>query len=232
LSGSFERLAGRFRPYIRRTARRLSPLLPAFLDVEDLVQEGLSALFQAAGWEAEGAAGDDVFLRMKIRWGMLGLIRQARHGRRKYPCPKEVSIDALGELSERPGCNQEPPADPETAISVKELGDLAACFHESLPARIRMVAHLRVFWDFSYDEIGDLIGISGRRACQLYGEAVKILRERTVEVLSGKKEKISDFRGSAIMSNEGSEWEPLPRQMDLPGRRTRQRRDDLQGNRL
>jgi RNA polymerase sigma factor (sigma-70 family) len=217
LSEGFERLLGRFQPYIRRTAVELSPLLPAFLDVDDLVQEGLSALFQAAGRDAGRVAEDDVYLRMKIRWGMMGLIRRARHGRRKHPSPKEVSFDALGELSERLVCKQELPANPETALSMKELGALAACFRESLPPPLRMVTHLRFFWGFSYDEIGELMGISARRAGQLYAQAVKILRKRMGEILSGKKKNISVFRGSAIPDNGGVERGSHSGQRDRTG---------------
>lgn len=67
---------------------------------------------------------------------------------------------------------------PEQITSQRELIDRVATAIDGLPERLRTVLGLHYQEDCSYREIGEVLGITESRACQLHTEAVHRIRAR------------------------------------------------------
>ncbi len=67
---------------------------------------------------------------------------------------------------------------PEQAASQREIIDQVADAIDQLPERLRTVLGLHYQEDCSFREIGDILGVTESRACQLHTEAVHRIRAR------------------------------------------------------
>lgn len=69
-------------------------------------------------------------------------------------------------------------ASPEALTSKKELVDAVARAFEELPERLQLVLGLHYQEDCSLREIGEILGVTESRVCQLHAQAVHIIRAR------------------------------------------------------
>jgi RNA polymerase sigma factor FliA len=77
------------------------------------------------------------------------------------------------------GLGRELPAsqpDPFEEVSRRELASRLAAALDRLPRTQRLVMRLRYLEDQSLREIGDLLGVTPSRVCQVHGEALRALR--------------------------------------------------------
>jgi RNA polymerase sigma factor FliA len=67
---------------------------------------------------------------------------------------------------------------PETMVVQRELTELVTAAIDALPERLRIVLGLHYQEDCTFREIGEVLGVSESRACQLHSEAVHRIRAR------------------------------------------------------
>lgn len=107
-----------------------------------------------------------------------------------------VTLD-LAELS---GPRSEPDAAPDVLASRRELISRVAEAIEQLPERLKLVVGLYYQEECSLREIGEVLGVTESRVCQLHGEAIHRIRA-TLE-LAGRK------KGSSVPAKRASGSRP------------------------
>ncbi len=195
----------RFDGVVRATARRLAPVARAgqALDEEDLCAEGRIAVLEALRTYAGFGIDENVWVRTRIRQRMIDAIRRldvrsrdevrfaVRHAGghsvgtaendrgRLLAARRLVSYDSAAPeqepLAARLSDTHVRPADEvaeHNAQHVRLLGALA-----DLPPRQRIAIELGLFEGLPLREIGDRMGISESRACQLQKRAVQQLQK-------------------------------------------------------
>jgi RNA polymerase sigma factor for flagellar operon FliA len=109
----------------------------------------------------------------------LGLDADAYHqATRDVAASRVLSLD---ELAEAGGANGEPadPATPEAAADRGGLRALLAKAIRGLPEREQQVLALYYDEELNLREIGQVLGVSESRVCQIHGQALARLRART-----------------------------------------------------
>lgn len=81
-----------------------------------------------------------------------------------------------------------PDASPEQLVTQRELVDTAARAIEDLPERLKLVLSLHYQEDCTFREIGEILGVTESRVCQLHSETVHRLRA-TIEGRAPRKGK-------------------------------------------
>jgi RNA polymerase sigma factor for flagellar operon FliA len=98
----------------------------------------------------------------------------------------EISEAGLArlELSEvtEPGSNE---ASPEAQAARREIVDAVAGAIDELPERLKLVVGLYYQEDCSFREIGEVLGVTESRVCQLHSEAMHLIRA----TLDGKPQR-------------------------------------------
>lgn len=89
-------------------------------------------------------------------------------------------------------------ASPEAAAARKEIVDCVATAIEQLPERLKVVVGLYYQEECSFRQIGEVMGVTESRVCQLHSEAIHLIRA----VLEGKtvRKKPRKSRGAAAGS--------------------------------
>ncbi len=195
----------RFEGVVRATARRLVPVARPgqALDEEDLCAEGRIAVLEALSTYAGFGMEERTWVRTRVRQRMIDAIRRldvrsrdevrfaVRHAGglavgqdeenrgRLLAARRLVSFDSAAPehepLASRLSDSQVPAADEvaeHNAKHVRLLGALA-----DLPPRQRIAIELGLFEGLPLREIGDRMGISESRACQLQKRAVQHLQK-------------------------------------------------------
>jgi RNA polymerase sigma factor (sigma-70 family) len=188
---------------VRAMARRLRPLaaMGQALDEEDLCAEGRIAVLEALGSYRGYGIEEHTWVRTRVRQRMIDAIRRldvrsrdemrlaARHAAGELANDDEVergrainarrliSLDSLtddtGVAGSRLRDSVAPPAD-EVASS-RDRGRRLATALADLPPRQRQAIELGIFSGLALREIGDKMGISPARVCQLQKRAVEHL---------------------------------------------------------
>jgi RNA polymerase sigma factor for flagellar operon FliA len=225
-----DQLVTQFAPLVKRIAYHLMAKLPASVEVEDLIQNGMMGLLDAIGRFEEGLGAQfETYAVQRIRGAMLDGLRdndwlprslrrdmrriesaihvlEQRHGRQ--PSESELA-DALGMplaeyqkmLHEARGhqlvyfedftesddddffehnCGRSE-VDPLEILTQKGMRESLVKAIEELPERERMVMGLYYDEELNLREIGDVMGVSESRICQLHTQAVARLRSRIFE---------------------------------------------------
>jgi RNA polymerase sigma factor for flagellar operon FliA len=194
----------RYEPMVRMLARRLRPLaaLGQALDGDDLCAEGRVAVLEAlATYEGFGIE-ERTWVRTRIRQRMIDAIRRldlrsrdemrlaVRHASgelldgelaergRLIHARRLISVDVVppdGEsLGQRLEDTQSPTAEETLFAHARRDGLLAAV--AELPSRQRSAIELALFEGLALREIGDRMGISESRVCQLQKRAIHHLQ--------------------------------------------------------
>ena len=156
-------VAHRIRGAILDELRALDPLS------RDQRRDARTLASATRGLEAElGRAPDDH--EVAERAGVT--VERLREVRERAAATAPVPLEALP--IEREGVTE----DPVERIAVEEQrGALAAAIAE-LPGRLQTVLSLYYVEELSLKEIGQVLGVSESRVCQIHGMAVKALRSR------------------------------------------------------
>ncbi|GBG00737.1 RNA polymerase sigma factor FliA [Azospira sp. I13] len=231
-------LVQRFTPLVKRIAYHLMARLPASVQVEDLVQNGMIGLLDAMDrFEMGHGAQFETYAAQRIRGAMLdglrendwlprGLRRDLRrieqtitqleqeHGR--VPSERELA-DALGMsladyqkmLGEARGHQllyfedftedgeegflerhlTDHEADPLHHLEAQNLREVLVAGINDLPEREKLMMALYYEQDLNLREIGEVMGVTESRVCQLHSQAVARLRAKVLGETSGKKKK-------------------------------------------
>lgn len=194
----------RFEGVVRMTARRLVPVarLGQALDEEDLCAEGRIAVLEALSTYAGFGIEERTWVRTRIRQRMIDAIRrldvrsrdevrlavrhaggdvgdqEEEHRGRLLAARRLVSFDSAPPehepLAARLSDTQIPAADEVAETNAQHVRLLDAL--ADLPPRQRIAIELGLFEGLPLREIGDRMGISESRACQLQKRAVQHLQ--------------------------------------------------------
>lgn len=170
---AFAELASRYIPFIHRIA---NPYRSSLLEAEDLSQEGLLGLLQAAKtYRQEGAASFSTYAGICISNRIVSAYRKA-FGKKNEPLRDFVSFDAeeeLGWFSDHLSTSENPEA---LLINRENLDRLFKKIQESLTEKEHQVLS-RYAAGFSYQEISEQMGISVKSVGNAMQRARKKLRQ-------------------------------------------------------
>lgn len=238
-----DQLVERFAPLVKRIAQHLLARLPASVQLDDLVQNGMIGLLEAIGrYETGYGAQFETYATQRVRGAMLDSLRDAdwlpRSVRREFrrveamihqleqqfgrpPSEKELA-DGLGmSLADYQKLLQDArghqvlyfedfvdeddedflsrhftdtDADPANVLAEQSVRSCLVKAIEALPEREKMVMALYYEQDLNLREIGDVLGVTESRVCQLHSQAIARLR---VQVLGTEavKQKRTRRRG-------------------------------------
>lgn len=229
-----EQIVLRFAPLVRRLAFQMMARLPASVQVDDLIQNGMIGLLDASARFEDGLGAQfETYAVQRIRGAMLDGLRENdtlprgmrremrrveavlhqlehRHGRH----PTEIELAAALEiplaeyqklltearghqlvyLEDLSGGDEEgedfldrhvasPTPDPLALLEEAGLQKTLASALSHLPEREKMAMALYYEEDLNLKEIGEVMGVTESRVCQLHSQAVARLR---VAVLGSK----------------------------------------------
>jgi len=245
-----EQLVSRYVPLVKRIAFHLMAKLPASVEVDDLVQNGMIGLLDAMSRYEEGLGAQfETYAVQRIRGAMLDglrdndwLPRSARremrrveaaihaleHENGRHPSESELAtaldlsladyqkllLEARGhqlvyledladgqggDFLERHGAATG--QDPLALLEEAGIRQALVSAIESLPEREKMMMALYYEQDLNLREIGEVLGVTESRVCQLHTQA--IARLRTVVV--GDDKPVSKVRLGRKPAKAGNE---------------------------
>jgi RNA polymerase sigma factor FliA len=220
-----EQQVAQYAPLVKRIAFLLLAKLPANVDVDDLIQNGMIGLLDAIDrYEEVPGAQFKTYATQRIRGGMLdGLrendwlprsarremreieaaIRQLEHAHGRPPSETELAaaleisladyqkilleakghqliyIEDMVEVDGAPYLERHvDAANPDPLALLEELGTrtAVAAALEALPEREKLMMALYYEQDLNLREIGEVMGVTESRACQLHSQAIARLR--------------------------------------------------------
>ncbi|GAA5183952.1 RNA polymerase sigma factor FliA [Niveibacterium umoris] len=247
-SGTLDKnqLVTQYVPLVKRIAYHLMAKLPASVQVEDIIQNGMLGLLDAIGRYEEGLGAQfETYAVQRIRGAMLDGLREndwlprslRREMRRietaihqleqrfgRQPTEKELS-EALGmtlvdyqkmlqeargyqlvyfedfsdeeeeDFLERHVAGHE--ADPLDVLEDKTMRESLVKAIDDLPEREKMVMGLYYEEDLNLREIGEVLGVSESRVCQLHSQAIARLRSRITGTVRAHAASTRGRRASA-----------------------------------
>lgn len=246
-----ERLVTQYAPLVKRIAYHLMAKLPASVQVDDLVQNGMIGLLDALGRFEEGMGAQfETYAVQRVRGAMLdglrendwlprGLRKEMRrvetailkleHENGRQPSEGELAaaldmtladyqrllLDARGHqlvyLEDLSGEDEDFLDHHATGVSLDPLAILEESNMRTalvgaianLPEREKMMMALYYEQDLNLREIGEVMGVTESRICQLHSQAVARLR---AEVLGdpGKTPAVAKRRGRKPKSAESA----------------------------
>jgi len=224
-----EQLVSKYAPLVKRIAFHLMAKLPASVEVDDLVQNGMIGLLDAIGRYEEGLGAQfETYAVQRIRGAMLDglrendwLPRSARRDMRRVEaaihklehdngCPpsegqlakaldlsladyQKLLLEARGhqlvyledltdgqggDFLERHGAAAG--LDPLALLEEADTRQALVRAIETLPDREKMMMALYYEQDLNLREIGEVLGVTESRVCQLHTQAVARLRAALV----------------------------------------------------
>lgn len=236
-----EQLVLQYAPLVKRIAFHLMAKLPASVQVEDLIQNGMIGLLDAIGRFEEGLGAQfETYAVQRVRGAMLDGLREndwLPRGVRREMRRVEEAIHRLehehgrppteGQLAESLGMPlaeyqkllQEarghqliyfedlsggeeedyldrnyagPSLDPLAAIEERGMREALVGAIDALPEREKLMMALYYEEDLNLKEIGEVLGVTESRVCQLHSQAVARLR---ATVLGGDAAPLAKRRG-------------------------------------
>ncbi len=224
-----DQLVQRFAPLVKRAAYHLMARLPASVQVDDLIQNGMIGLLDAIDrFEAGMGAQFETYAIQRVRGAMLDGLREndwlPRSLRREFrkiesavaqleqeygrpPSENElakaldvplaeyqrmlqdarghqlVSFEDLVEEGDGDFLEQhltDASGDPSRILEDENLRKLLVQGIELLPEREKLMMALYYEQDLNLREIGEVMGVTESRVCQLHSQAVARLRSRVL----------------------------------------------------
>lgn len=238
-SGTLERdqLVTQYAALVKRIAYHLMAKLPASVQVDDIIQNGMLGLLDAINRYEDGLGAQfETYAVQRIRGAMLDGLREndwlprslrrdmrriegavhaleQKHGR--APSEKELAEALDMPLPEYQKMLQEARGyqlvyfedfkeeqgddyldrhfgdsehDPLETLLNKNMRDVLVKAIEDLPEREKMVMGLYYEEELNLREIGEILGVSESRVCQLHSQAVARLRSRMAEAKPATRE--------------------------------------------
>ncbi len=237
-SGTLDRdqLVTHYAPLVKRIAYHLMAKLPASVQVDDIIQNGMIGLLDAIGRYEEGLGAQfETYAVQRIRGSMLdglrendwlprslrrdmrrieGAIHELEQTHGRHPTERELA-DSLGmalaeyqkmlqdarghqlvyfedftdgnddDYLERHAVGHE--GDPLDALLDQSMRDILVASIDDLPEREKTVMGLYYEEDLNLREIGEVLGVSESRVCQLHSQAIARLRSRIHGTKGGPK---------------------------------------------
>jgi len=233
-----EQLVQRFVPLVKRIAYHLMARLPASVQFEDLVQNGMLGLLDAMDRFEEGfGAQFETYATQRVRGAMLdglrendwlprtlrrelrrieGMISQLEHANGRPPSESELA-EALGmslpdyqkTLQEARGHQllyfedfsgegdedflerhfTDNDADPLRLLEDKNLKQILVGAISRLPEREKLMMALYYEQELNLREIGEVMGVTESRVCQLHSQAIARLRSQVLGELPAAKKR-------------------------------------------
>jgi RNA polymerase sigma factor for flagellar operon FliA len=231
-----DQLVLHYAPLVKRIAYHLMAKLPASVQVEDIIQNGMLGLLDAINRYEEGLGAQfETYAVQRIRGAMLDGLRENDwlprslrrdmrrieaaihqleqvHGRQ--PTEKELADTLSMSLPEYQKMLQEargyqlvyfedftdddeedylernlagPELDPLDTLMNKNMRDILVKAIGELPEREKTVMALYYEEELNLREIGEILGVTESRVCQLHSQAVARLRSRVHEGKPGQK---------------------------------------------
>lgn len=220
-----QQLIAQYAPLVKRIAFHLMARLPASVQVEDLIQNGMLGLLDALGrFDDSQGAQFETYAVQRIRGAMLdGLrendwmprsvrremrrvetaIHQLEHRLGRSPSETELAdslgmplseyqdllLDARGHqllnLEDLSGDDEEgfldrhetgATQDPLAMLLEEDMRGLLVQAIEALPEREKLVMSLYYEEELNLREIGEVLGVTESRVCQLHSQAIARLR--------------------------------------------------------
>ena len=233
-----EQLVQRFVPLVKRIAYHLMARLPASVQFDDLVQNGMLGLLDAMDRYEDGfGAQFETYATQRIRGAMLdglrendwlprqlrrelrrieGAINQLEHAYGRTPSERELA-DTLGlsledyqktlhearghqlvyyedfagdgdeDFLERHFTDND--ADPANILEDRNVKDMLVKAIEGLPERERLMMALYYEQELNLREIGEVMGVTESRVCQLHSQAIARLRSQVIGQLPAVKKR-------------------------------------------
>lgn len=232
-------LVEQFAPLVKRIAYHLMARLPASVQVDDLIQNGMMGLLEAAGrFDNDFGAQFETYAGQRIRGAMLDglrendwmprqlrkdmrrvelMISQLEQSSGKPPNERELA-DALGmELSEYQRVLTEAKGhqlvyledivvdegddfldrhvvgeadgNPLTQIESDDTKRVMVAAIDGLPEREKLVMALYYEQELNLREIGEVLGVTESRVCQLHSQAIARIRAKMLVSPADKKSK-------------------------------------------
>ena len=233
-----EQLVQRFVPLVKRIAYHLMARLPANIQFEDLVQNGMLGLLDALERFEEGfGAQFETYATQRVRGAMLdglrendwlprnlrrelrrieGAMNSLEHTHGRAPSERELAEslglsladyqktlqDARGhqlvyfddfagegdeDFLERHFTDNE--ADPANILEDKNVKELLVKAIANLPEREKLMMALYYEQELNLREIGEVMGVTESRVCQLHTQAIARLRGQFVSELPAAKKR-------------------------------------------
>lgn len=223
-----DQLVQQYAQLVKRLAFQLMAKLPASVQIDDLIQNGMIGLLDAIGRFEEGLGAQfETYAVQRIRGAMLDSLREndwVPRGVRREMRRVEAAIHQLehrhgrppseGELAESLGMSladyqkllqearghqliyledlssdQEegylerhlagPGLDPLALLEDQDMRQALVRGIEALPEREKLVMALYYDEDMNLKEIGEVLGVTESRVCQLHSQAIARLRAAT-----------------------------------------------------
>ena len=240
-----EQLVQRFVPLVKRIAYHLMARLPASVQFDDLVQNGMLGLLDALDRYQEGfGAQFETYASQRIRGAILdglrendwlprqlrrelrrieGTINQLEHSLGRVPAESELAAalgmsleeyqktlqDARGHqlvyLEDFAGDGDEDflerhftddDANPANILEDRNTKEMLVQAIAHLPERERLMMALYYEQELNLREIGEVMGVTESRVCQLHSQAIARLRAKVLgELPAGKKRGKGGERG-------------------------------------
>jgi RNA polymerase sigma factor for flagellar operon FliA len=239
-----EQLVQRFVPLVKRIAYHLMARLPASVQFEDLVQNGMLGLLDALDrYETGFGAQFETYATQRVRGAMLdGLrendwlprnlrrelrrieaaINQLEHEHGRAPSERELA-EALGmtladyqktlhdarghqlvyfddfagdsdeDFLERHFTDND--ADPASILEEKSVKETLVKAIGRLPEREKLMMALYYEQELNLREIGEVMGVTESRVCQLHSQAIARLRSQIVGELPLAKKRRKEVSG-------------------------------------
>jgi len=222
-----DQLIARYAPLVKRIAYHLMAKLPASVQVEDIIQNGMLGLLDAITRYEEGLGAQfETYAVQRIRGAMLDGLREndwLPRSLRREMRRIEMAVHSLEQLHGRQPLEGELAAalglslaeyqkmlqeargyqlvyfedfgdeddddflerhivgegmDPLTLLENSNMRGVLVQAIEDLPEREKMVMGLYYEEDLNLREIGEVMGVSESRVCQLHSQAIARLRAR------------------------------------------------------
>jgi RNA polymerase sigma factor for flagellar operon FliA len=170
-------------PLVERVARRVARRLPRSVGLDDLVGAGSLGLIDAVKrFDSHRAQSFAAYAELRIRGAILDHLRTIDWLPRsmRASVKRGESEAAVISVDDRSGSGFEdfeaPSPSPASLVEQREARAALVTALGALPERTRRLMALYYVDELTLKEVGEVLGVTESRVCQLHGDAVNRLR--------------------------------------------------------